>query len=432
MTTGPDPRLPSIFSPLDRRTLLRRAAAVGFTMPTLSALSTLTAAAADDIKFVAMDYDATMREDTEKLVDAFNDSQGDVKADVQVVGWPDGHQTLITMISGKQAPDVANVSASWMIEFNAIGELEPLDDKFTPGFLDAFVPAGLDAMRIDGKLMGLPYFLDPRALYYRTDLFEAASLQPPTTWDELRAAAKALHNPPDVYGIGIETGDNYEYAFLGAGGTSKYGPDGKSLLDSEIGVKAAQFLVDLVVTDQTSQPGPATANRDADLQPLFLAGKMAMLETGSWFPTILANDAPDLPYGYAKLPMADPSIPYHNGFWPDVVVMFKQSEHKEAAAKFLEFQFNKENRVLFAQQRGVIPERTDVAQDPAFAENQTVQFFVKELEVAVNVYASPYVHGEQEFAIRNAELAKAFLGEQTAQQAMDNAATQINAINGVA
>ncbi len=81
---------------------------------------------------------------------------------------------------------------------------------------------------------------------------------------------------------------------------------------------------------------------------------------------------------------------------------------------------------------GVIPERTDVAQDPAFAENETVQFFVKELEVAVNVYASPFVHGDQEFAIRNAELAKAFLGEQTAQQAMDNAAAQINTLNGVA
>ena len=117
---------------------------------------------------------------------------------------PEGHDRLVIWISGNQAPDLANVSAGWMVEFNAIDALEPLDDKFSPGFLDAFEPAGLDAMRIDGKLMGLPYFLDPRALYYRTDLFEAAGLEPPATWDEVRAAAKALHNPPDVYGIGID------------------------------------------------------------------------------------------------------------------------------------------------------------------------------------------------------------------------------------
>src|SRR5215211_6579131 len=100
MTTSPNHQRFALLSPLNRRTLLQRAAAVGFTVPTLSALTSLTAAAADDIEFIAMDYDATMREDTEALVEAFNDSQGDVKTDVQVIGWPDGHQTLITMISG--------------------------------------------------------------------------------------------------------------------------------------------------------------------------------------------------------------------------------------------------------------------------------------------------------------------------------------------
>lgn len=433
MVTPADPGFSGlqVRSPLSRRALLQRGAAIGFTVPTLAALTRLTAEAADDIRFVAMDYDANMKPDTEKLVDAFNDSQGDVKVDLQVVNWSEGHDRLVTWISGKQAPDLANLSGSWMVEFNGIGELEPLDDKFSPGFLDAFEPSVLEAMKIDGKLMGLPYFLDPRALYYRTDLFEAAGLQAPVYWDDVRAAAKALKTS-DVYGIGIETGDNYEYAFIGAGGTSRYGEDGKSLLNSEIGVKAAQFLIDLVITDDVAQPGPGTANRDTDVQPLFFAGKLAMIETGSWFPTLLAENAPDIPYGVAKLPMADASITYHNAFWPDVVCMFKQSEHKEAAAKFLEYQFNHDNRVAFSQQRGVIPERIDVAQDPAFADNQTVQFFVEELKVAVNVYAAPYIHEDQAFNIRSAELAKAFLGEQTAQEAMDNAAAQINEINGVA
>ena len=124
-----------------------------------------------------------------------------------------------------------------------------------------------------------------------------------------------------------------------------------------------------------------------------------MLETGSWFPTILKQQAPEIPYGVAKLPMADATIPYHNAFWPDAVVMFKQSQHQDAAVKFLEFQFNKENRLAFAQQRGVIPERIDVGQDPAFADNETVQFFVEELKSAVNVYAAPYPNETQAFSI---------------------------------
>jgi multiple sugar transport system substrate-binding protein len=283
--------------------------------------------------------------------------------------------------------------------------------------------------------MGLPYFLDPRALYYRKDLFDAAGLKPPATWDEVRAAAKALNKPPDVYGIGIDNdpsgSDCFEYAFIGAGGTSRYGEDGKSLLNSDVGVRATQFLVDLAVTDKTTQPNPANANRDSDVQPLFIAGKLAMMETGSWFPTILKEQAPDLSYGIAKLPMADATIPYHNAFWPDAVVMFKQSQHQDAAVKFLEYQFNKENRLAFAQQRGVIPERIDVGQDPVFADNETVQFFVEQLKDAVNVYAAPYPNEQQAFTIISTELAKALLGEQGAQQAMDNAAQQINELNGV-
>jgi ABC-type glycerol-3-phosphate transport system substrate-binding protein len=156
-----------------------------------------------------------------------------------------------------------------------------------------------------------------------------------------------------------------------------------------------------------------------------------MLETGSWFPTILKQQAPEVPYGVAKLPMADATIPYHNAFWPDAVVMFKQSQHQDAAVKFLEFQFNKENRLAFAEQRGVIPERLDVGQDPVFADNETVQFFVEELKTAVNIYAAPYPNEPQAFGIMSAELAKALLGEQTAQEAMDNAAGQINELNGV-
>jgi ABC-type glycerol-3-phosphate transport system substrate-binding protein len=72
-----------------------------------------------------------------------------------------------------------------------------------------------------------------------------------------------------------------------------------------------------------------------------------------------------------------------------------------------------------------------VGQDPVFAGNETVQFFVEQLKTAVNVYAAPYPNEQQAFTIISAELAKALLGEQTAQQAMDNAAQQINELNGV-
>ena len=90
--------------------------------------------------------------------------------------------------------------------------------------------------------------------------------------------------------------------------------------------------------------------------------------TASWpcwrpvpgIPTLLKNNAPDLQVGIAPIPVAKAGMKHVTAFWPDAVMMFKQSKHPKEAAKFLEWMYGKENRLLFAKQRGVIPERIDV------------------------------------------------------------------------
>jgi multiple sugar transport system substrate-binding protein len=52
-----------------------------------------------------------------------------------------------------------------------------------------------------GKLMSVPVNGNIPLLLYRADLYEQHKLKVPTTWDELLANAKALHNPPRIYGI---------------------------------------------------------------------------------------------------------------------------------------------------------------------------------------------------------------------------------------
>ena len=53
-----------------------------------------------------------------------------------------------------------------------------------------------------GKHMSVPVNPNIPLLYYRADLYQQKGLKVPTTWDELLANAKALHNPPQMYGIG--------------------------------------------------------------------------------------------------------------------------------------------------------------------------------------------------------------------------------------
>ena len=48
-----------------------------------------------------------------------------------------------------------------------------------------------------GVVYGVPINGNIQVLYYRADLYEKAGLKVPTTWDELLANARKLHNPPN-------------------------------------------------------------------------------------------------------------------------------------------------------------------------------------------------------------------------------------------
>ena len=395
------------------------------------------------LRLVVMDYDEKMKPDTQALVDAWNKSQDKTQVELNVYGWGDGFPKLTAEISGGQAPDLANGNSQWAGLWSSIGEVEPLNNMLPKEFLADFVPSGLQAFTIKGQLVGMPYFLDPRAMYYRKDLFDGAGLKPPETWDNVVAAGVKLHKPPEMTGYGMAFSrasddlDYWWYAWLGANGgdanVSIWQPDGKSRWTAPEAIEATQFLADINLKHKFANADVATGGRDDSLQPLFYAGKLAMLETGSWFPTLLKNNAPDLQVDLVPIPVKKAGMKSKTGFWPDTVMLFKQSKAKEAAAEFLQYMFNYDNRLLFAKQRGVIPERIDVGQSPAYAVSDVEKFFVEQLQTAWNVYEAPF---PATFLDTNTQaealILKAVLGEISAEQAMKEAAAYADKTNGLA
>lgn len=126
---------------------------------------------------------------------------------MQVVDFDSMHQKiLLDAPSAAPAFDVYSWEFSWLGEMVGANALRPLDDFVARDAamlqIDDIPKANWDATVWEGKRYGIPVQPHAELTWWRTDLLEAAGLQPPKTTDELLAAARALHKPDEgVYGF---------------------------------------------------------------------------------------------------------------------------------------------------------------------------------------------------------------------------------------
>ncbi|MCY7339059.1 MAG: extracellular solute-binding protein [Sphingomonas bacterium] len=124
---------------------------------------------------------------------------GAPKVAIQPLPWSAAHEKLLTSFAGNSLPDIGQVGNSWIAELTAIDALEPVPPQFEKLVAGQF-PAVVDTNRIDGRLMALPWYVDTRLQFVRSDLFARAGYAaPPDTW---AAWKEALHKVKRVAGAG--------------------------------------------------------------------------------------------------------------------------------------------------------------------------------------------------------------------------------------
>ena len=103
------------------------------------------------------------------------------------------------------------LGTTWVGEFAATGAFEPTPE----GLVDesSFFEGSWGTAVVDDVAYGVPWYVDTRVLYYRTDMAEAAGVEPPTTWDEYKAFAQALKDQGATSGVSLPPGgfDSWQY-----------------------------------------------------------------------------------------------------------------------------------------------------------------------------------------------------------------------------
>lgn len=118
---------------------------------------------------------------------------------VQALPWSAAHEKLLTGFAGGSLPSIGQVGNSWIAEMAAIGAIAPVPAPAEALLSDQFA-AVADTNRIGGRAWAIPWYVDTRLQYYRTDLFARAGYAaPPHGWSEWK---RALHKVKAVAGPG--------------------------------------------------------------------------------------------------------------------------------------------------------------------------------------------------------------------------------------
>lgn len=372
--------------------------------------------------------------------------------EVEIQSFPDQlfEKAQLGLSSGGQF-DIVVVPIAFIHSFAHAGYMSDLTDMIntlaSPSFDKAdFIPGLYNTYAsYNGKNVALPFKPDSQMLFYRKDLFEDPAMKDafkakygrdltvPKTPEEMLEAAEFFtksSNPdsPTEYGYStmMSKGSSRFGWFnrLGYYGGKEVGGNYQPGFTNGSGEKALQFLMDI------SKFAPSDwLNFDWDLANTFFAqGNAAMME--QWPGLYLTCDQDGSPtkgkVGYAVVPGSSPTL----GGWAMGIVA--DSKEQEMAFKFCEMVTSKDGEILKIKYT-MDPCRTsnydrdivkELISDPDFytalMENLSVASQLADTDIP---YISAQIGDIQEAAVQ-----AALAGEITAAQAVDQMATEFQAV----
>ncbi|MER7173237.1 ABC transporter substrate-binding protein [Streptomyces mesophilus] len=274
------------------------------------------------------------------------------------------------------------------------GQLKEWDHfkEFNPQVLEPLSDSG-------GEVYGVPQNPYAQGLVYNRDLFEKAGLdpdKPPATWDEVRAAAKAISEKTGKAGFVHESKDNQggwqlamlSYAFGGELQTERGGKY-TATLTGEPTKKALRLLKDMRWKDESL--GKNMLNNQNDVIKAFSAGQIGMFmgSPGTYRLAKMQFGMEDTDaFGAAPMPQSGGNATLTGG---DIYMVPKSADnkHAEAAVKWLTFAYAKpqySTEVAAAQAK-------TLSADPKSAVGvPTLPVFDEKRQQEINTAIKPYVN----------------------------------------
>ncbi|MBG6179217.1 sugar ABC transporter substrate-binding protein [Arthrobacter sp. CAN_A1] len=361
----------------------------------------------------------------DQLASQFEDENPDVTINVTPVPWESAHDRIATSIAGGETPDISMLGTTWVGEFAATGALEPTPEGLVEE--SDFFEGSWGTAVVDDVAYGIPWYVDTRAMYYRTDMAEAAGVEPPTTWDEFKTFTEGLQSEGAEVGVSLPPGgfDSWQYVapFVWQQGGDIMNEDGTEFTFETPEWKEAFEYYASFFEDGISDP---VRLETGEIEQKFISGEVGSFFSGPFHVGLLeeqgGEEFADM-FDVAMVPGAASQTSFTGG---GNLAVFNDSENRDASWKFVRWLGEPETQLEWYGISTTLPSVQAAYEDPTFADDPNLSVFAAQLEDSKAPPAIPT--WAQVSAVIDQELEKVTRGDTTVDEALAAIQSQAESI----
>ena len=289
--------------------------------------------------------------------------------DIEIIALPDpgageANKLLISLMAGDEF-DIVEDAYSNMKQFYEAGVIEELGPLAEAAGYDVEKIFGDYPAAFDGKIYGLPAYVDKAITIYNKDVFDQAGVSYPEaddwTWEKFIEIGKKLTDEKaGIYGAYNPDWVHYNYMYAMQKGFSHYKEDGSSNYDDPLFKESVKWYYDLGNTEKI-QPSYLVQKSKQMPVDYFTTGRVGMSVCGGWTTNwIIDKEKYPRDWKAGVLPM-----PHPEGEDPSVSVVVSNvwipatSKNKEKAFDVVKLFAEKQYTLGY----GRIPARIDLTDD---------------------------------------------------------------------
>ena len=364
---------------------------------------------------------------TTVLIPAFQKKYPNIIVKAVPHEWDQLHKKILISASSKQLPDVARSDIAWVPEFQKLNILVPLNKEFKDfsSIKGGLLEGPMDTAKVKGNFYGLALNTNTKILFYNKALLAKAGLSVPRTMDEFFATAQKLSTKNDttqVWGYGEPALAGWNILpFIWSNGGDITDPDYK-VASGYVNSPAVVEIVTKLAETYQARAMTGFNKGDIPLTDVYAKGRYAMIIEGPWKFAELEASYPEFEAATAQMPAGKGGSAQVLG-GEDIVML--ATAQKDAAWKFMKFMTSEFAQTEMAKV-GQIPVNKTVINSKIVKDVKNLGTFLEAIKTAKP--RPPVATWSEIDRTFTDAVTLAITGQRPVQEALDQAAKQIDAL----